>query len=243
MEEVDDLHQGLLGLILSGHVAEGDAGGLLHVDLGVGLAHAADAPDAAALPGHEVHKQHNGPDEQHHGQDVGDHELQDGGHLRYVGPCIVLYSVLPQEVHHVRVRELHGKEGEVLVVGIALLVGVYVALLGGEADLPVGKEYLLHHALLHQILKLAVMDLMGGGRSIGLPAGGGEVVEHHRQHDGPGHQDQQTVDIFLIFVVIWVIVLIVVHLILLLFFGHTHDARRRLLCILSQNRLRHKDCL
>ena len=43
VEEVDDLGQGLLGLILTGHVPEGDAGGLFHIHLGVGLAHAADA--------------------------------------------------------------------------------------------------------------------------------------------------------------------------------------------------------
>ena len=48
VEEVDDLLQDLLGLVLTGHVRKGDAGGLLHVHLGVGFANAADAADAAA---------------------------------------------------------------------------------------------------------------------------------------------------------------------------------------------------
>mgnify|MGYP000267228484 CR=1 FL=1 len=48
MEDVDDLLQGLLGLILTGHVPEGDAGGFFHVDLRVGLADAAEAAEAAA---------------------------------------------------------------------------------------------------------------------------------------------------------------------------------------------------
>ena len=42
VQEVDDLRQGFLGLVLTGHIGKGDAGLLFHVDLGVGLAHAAD---------------------------------------------------------------------------------------------------------------------------------------------------------------------------------------------------------
>ena len=57
VEEVDDLLQRLLGLVLTGHVLEGDAGGLFHIHLGVGFAHAADAADAAVF-GHDPHHQH-----------------------------------------------------------------------------------------------------------------------------------------------------------------------------------------
>ena len=46
VKKINDLLQGLLGFILTGHILEGDAGLLFHVDLGVGLAHAADAAHA-----------------------------------------------------------------------------------------------------------------------------------------------------------------------------------------------------
>ena len=65
VEEVDDLHQGLLGLILAGHILEGDAGLALHVDLGVGFAQVADA--AAHLAGHPTHQQGEDHHNEHHG--------------------------------------------------------------------------------------------------------------------------------------------------------------------------------
>ena len=49
MKKVDDLHQRLLGLVLTGNILEGDAGLLFHIDLSIGLAHAADAANAAAV--------------------------------------------------------------------------------------------------------------------------------------------------------------------------------------------------
>ena len=62
VEDVDDLLQGLLGLVLAGHIPEGDAGLLLHIDLGVGLAHAAQAAHAALsadAPEQEHHQSHH----------------------------------------------------------------------------------------------------------------------------------------------------------------------------------------
>ena len=73
VEKINDLHQGLLGLVLTGHVREGDAGGFLHVDLGIGLAHAAQAPHAAAHPAHQE-------DQQAHHQDHGHHIAQQQAH-------------------------------------------------------------------------------------------------------------------------------------------------------------------
>ena len=76
MEEVDDLHQGLLGLILAGHILEGDAGLALHVDLGVGFAQVADA--AAHLAGHPTHQQGEDHHNEHHGQHPGQQHRQNG---------------------------------------------------------------------------------------------------------------------------------------------------------------------
>ena len=56
MEVVDDLLQVLLGLVLSGHICKADAMGGLHIDLGVGFAHAAKhhGTGAAACLFHEL---------------------------------------------------------------------------------------------------------------------------------------------------------------------------------------------
>ena len=68
MEEVHHFHQGLLGLVLACHILEGDPRLLLHVDLGVALAHAHRAACAAHLlehyPQQNPHQQHG----QHHVQ-------------------------------------------------------------------------------------------------------------------------------------------------------------------------------
>ena len=57
MQEVHDLGQGLLGLVLSCHVLERDAGLLLHIHLGVALAHAHDSASAHAAHG-EIHQEY-----------------------------------------------------------------------------------------------------------------------------------------------------------------------------------------
>ena len=97
MEEVDDLHQGLLGLVLAGHILEGDAGFLLHIDLGVGLAHAAQAAGAAHLVGHKPEEEDHA---HHHNQDghhiADEHTHQHGGLLDNVGA--VLDAVLIQQI-------------------------------------------------------------------------------------------------------------------------------------------------
>ena len=59
VEDVDDLLQRLFRLVLSGHVPEGDARLFLHIDLGVGLAHAAKTAHAA-LSAHAAEEEHHG---------------------------------------------------------------------------------------------------------------------------------------------------------------------------------------
>ena len=53
MQEINDLHQRLLGLVLTGHIREGHAGLLLHIHLGSALADAHDTA-ATAFAHHEI---------------------------------------------------------------------------------------------------------------------------------------------------------------------------------------------
>ena len=108
--------------------------------------------------------------------------------------------------------QLHGEEGEVLVVGIALLVGVGPALHGGDLQASLGEDHLRDLIVLHQLQELAVLDLVGGGHGGGLTAVGGEVVESDGQHRGPRQEDEQAVKVlFVLVIVVLIPFLIVVH--------------------------------
>ena len=100
VEEVDDLHQGLLGLVLAGHILEGDAGLFLHIDLGVGLAHAAQA--AAHLPRHAPEEEGKDGHHQNHGHHIGDEDADDGVELGLIGVAVA-DAVLVHELEDVRV--------------------------------------------------------------------------------------------------------------------------------------------
>ena len=106
VEKVDDLLQRLLGLVLSGHVLERDAGGFFHIDLGVGLAHAADAAEAAApVLGQHAEHQH---EQTHHDdgrQNILHHEHQHRVHLRLIGAG-VRHVVLPQQRHQCGIADV-----------------------------------------------------------------------------------------------------------------------------------------
>ena len=74
MEEVDDLFQRFLGLVLSGHILEGNAGLLLHIHLGLALAEAAHHAVAAHSLGQVPHEH----EENGKGNAVVEHHQDDG---------------------------------------------------------------------------------------------------------------------------------------------------------------------
>ncbi len=89
MQEVNNFLQGFLGFILSGHVLEGNAGLLLHVDPGLGLAEAAHHAVAAHPLGQQIQQQkhaadHNGVGQHHHNDGIVLHDLVADLHARIV---------------------------------------------------------------------------------------------------------------------------------------------------------------
>ena len=72
VQEVDHLHEGFLGFVLTGHILEGDAGILLHIDLRRALADAHGAASAAHTPHQEACEQ----PQQSHGQNHADQDLR-----------------------------------------------------------------------------------------------------------------------------------------------------------------------
>ena len=182
VEEVHHLHQGLLGLVLAGHVGKGDAGGgLLHVDLGVGLAEGhgiAHAPGQAAIF-FIIQRESSSPqeDKDKDGQNPAHQDREDGVGLGgdFSGKLDVL--VFPQLT-----------EQPLSVVGpdTRLVDGLAAALIRGqEHDLPVGlvQGHLGHLARVHHVQELAV------GHLVHLPLQHGGEQEHieEHQHD-QGHQ-------------------------------------------------------
>ena len=127
VEEVNNLLQGLLGLVLTGHVLEGDAGLLFHEHLGLGLAEAAHHALAAHAAGHQVHHQEQSADHDDVGQDHHNHG-------------VVLHDDPVHRYAHVHQILSHGPGvGAVGQAGIAglLLGGRFGSLLLGHVDDPV----------------------------------------------------------------------------------------------------------
>ena len=222
MEEVDDLLQRLLGLVLTGHILERDAGGLLHIDLGVGLAHAADAAEAAAaVLGQHAEHQH---EQSHHddgGQDILHHEHQHRVHLRLIGAGI-RHVVLLQQGHQRGVADIFQigrvqRQLGVLGLGVGLgrrravlilLLGVGVALHRRDVDGVVLELHLRRLAAFDEGHHLAVLDLVAGGLAGGIAVVGAEVVECYRQHQCPRHQRQDAPQIIAALVVFVVFIVV-----------------------------------
>ena len=191
VQKIDDLLQRLLGLVLTGHVVERDAGGTLHIHLGVRLAHRADAADAAqaAVSGKQAHHQHKEAHHQQQRQHILHHDIAQHRHLGLVG-LGVLHIVLVQkrEQRLIPVGDDGGVERVVLVVGLAVLVGVDKALRRGDREDLVPEFHGRYLPLAHQILELAVGDLMRGLRRAGLADHGGDIVKGNDQNQRPQHQ-------------------------------------------------------
>ena len=79
VKEIDDLDKGLLGLILTGYILEGDTGLFLHIFLGRALADPHDAAPAA----HAAEEHTEQPPHQKDGEHIGQQEGHD--HARTVG--------------------------------------------------------------------------------------------------------------------------------------------------------------
>ncbi len=168
MEEVDDFHQGLLGLVLTGHVLEGDAGGFFHIDLGVGLAHAPQA--AAHFPGHIAEQEGEQHHHEHHRQDI----AQEHGHQRgqglLIGGAVLHHAVFLQQGNQVVVPDVGLGEGGAVVGFLRTLIEL---LKGGQLELKLSLEgvgvrggggRLRRSSRALGLLRLGVDDIPGGGQ-------------------------------------------------------------------------------
>ena len=130
VEEIDDLLQGFLGLVLTGNILEGHAGGLFHVDLGLGLAHAAQSTVAARALGHHHHED----------GEQGDHTQ--GRQHRHQNGLVFHDELVTDDAFCVELfQQLHGvgAGGQARVADL-LLVGILGGLFLGQVEDAVGPE-------------------------------------------------------------------------------------------------------
>ena len=174
MQEIDDLHQGFLGFILTCHILEGNAGLLFHIDLGLAGAEAAQHTVAAHTLGHGAHHQED--EAEHHR--VGQHH-NDPGVILHDDPLI--FHAHGSELF----RQLQGiaAGGQARKAGL-LLFGRLGSLFLGQVDDAVGVEF--HFRQLASLFCLLEIRELHGGI---LAARNGIVQQRDQQHDH--HSDQQ----------------------------------------------------
>ena len=217
MEDVNDLLQALLGLVLTGHVPKGDAGLFLHIHLGVGLAHAADAahaPLAADAPHEEDHGAHHDND----GQDGGEEQVENlGGIVHRRG--VVAYTMLIEQVFQSQISN-RGRGGDIHRFPVVLerhpgkhVVPLLLVLVLGN----VGLSLLLHPLLegdgkqaalqLHRLHQVSRHPLAEGGVGhlllIGAVVGAGAAAEDQREKQRPQNQRNQAKGILFVVSFIW----------------------------------------
>ena len=173
VEEVDDLGEGLLGLVLARHVLKGLARLGLHIDFGVGLAEGHRVASAAHPLLHRAHEEL--PDQRENGQrqDPGEQKAHQGrGLFRHdVGefdPLLIEAVNQPGVVRH-----LSGHV-EIRLLGI-FLIGDRIV------DVPVIEICLGDLARLHVAHEGAIINL--GDPRLQQQREDEDVEQHHDQHD------------------------------------------------------------
>ena len=212
MEDVDDLLEGFLGLVLASHIPEGDAGLLLHIDLGVGLAHAAQAAHAALstdAPEQEHHQSHH----QQQGKHIGEDQAEEIGRLVHrLGVGVI--GVLLQHGQQLRVVHPGQGDGDILLFLLRLGgnrdQGVHQASAPAGGLLP-GQLHL--HAVpqgegVFAVLQIDGVDLVlrqplleggvGHFHSTHVGIAGGAALDHHCEQQGPKDDADQAHDVSLV---------------------------------------------
>ena len=167
VEEIHHFLQRLLGLVLAGHVLEGDAGILLNVFLGRALAHVSHQASASA---HSAEKEGQDAPHEKDGKDIGQEDGHDVGGA--VGDLGGYQDALFQHAL--------GQGG--VVLGLA---NVKHGLGIPQMDLQtVGVDlHFLHLALVHVFQELIVVDLGALGIGPEEPADGGQGNDGRDQKD------------------------------------------------------------
>ena len=178
MQEVDDLDERFLGLVLSGHVGERDAGGFFHIDLGLALTDAAD-PAAHAL-GHAAHEKAEQRVHDDDRQQPCDDEGHDGaGLLDDLG--VVFHALRVEPRLQIVVRDV----GDIAGIIKPLLRRRLFRLVARQDDHAVGLEFQLGDLILVQIvLELVIGDL----RQIRIGDARIERIDEQRRDERGDHQ-------------------------------------------------------
>ena len=180
VEEIDDLLQGFLGFVLTGHILKGDAGLLFHVDLGLALAEGAHHAVAAHPLGDGAHKQ------EQHGEH---HHIIEDGHnhgIVFHDGLVHLHAVGVKLLCQLQVVGSPGDAGEAGPLQGRLLGG----LLLGHVNNPVIAD--LHLRQLAGFLGLQKI----GESGLGILAVGDGVVDPAEQQHQPQSDDNCRPDLF-----------------------------------------------
>ena len=154
VQEIHHFLQGLLGLVLSRHILEGDAGLPLHIDLGVALSHA----HWPAASGHLAHQEIKEDDDRHKGKHIGQEDRQDQpGAVRHL--LIDLHAVLDQELRPCIVVHHSGIIGDLRLLQERIL---RIFRLRDDGDLGIPDLHTLHAPLFYHLQEFIIGNLLAG---------------------------------------------------------------------------------
>ena len=184
MEEINNLLQGFLCLILTGHILEGNSRLLLNIiHFRVALADAHDAAASGAL--HDKHDKH--PHENHR-QNVYQQKIEESG----IGVRLFdidLHIIIKKQLYQFWIIRRYGIIGFCLQIIKRGVAAVSDRILGnrGNDDLIILDRHLFHLVILHHLDKIAVGHFRPG--SVGKEAAHhgnteqGNDCRHHQQKD------------------------------------------------------------